>query len=273
LSKIFPIAIERGAMAKKTKKKTKTVKPARAAGKKKAEKKKIARKPAARKAKAKVTKTKPTKTKSAKGKAVKAKAATSKPAAAPAPHATPLAGKGAYYITTAISYPNGVPHIGHAYEVIATDAIARFMRLDGYDVYFLTGTDEHGQKIQQTAAKEGLTARQLLDRNVPRFEAMVERLNCSNDDFIHTTEPRHYDSSAAIWQRMEKNGDVYLSKYSGWYSVRDEAFYDQKETTVGEDKVRRSPHGTPVEWVEEESSRNCLIFTPSIRISCCPRSG
>jgi methionyl-tRNA synthetase len=240
-------------MAKKTKKKTKTVKPARAAGKKKAAKKKIVRKPAARKAKAKVTKTKPTKTKSAKTKAVKAKAAKSKPAAAPAPHATPLAGKGAYYITTAISYPNGVPHIGHAYEVIATDAIARFMRLDGYDVYFLTGTDEHGQKIQQTAAKEGLTARQLLDRNVPRFEAMVERLNCSNDDFIHTTEPRHYDSSAAIWQRMEKNGDVYLSKYSGWYSVRDEAFYDQKETTVGEDKVRRSPHGTPVEWVEEES--------------------
>ncbi len=137
--------------------------------------------------------------------------------------------------------------------MIATDTIARFMRLDGYDVYFLTGTDEHGQKIQQTAAKEGLSARELLDRNVPRFRAMVERMNCSNDDFIRTTEKRHHESSAAIWERMAKNGDMYLSKYSGWYSVRDEAFYDEKETTVGEDKVRRSPQGTPVEWVEEES--------------------
>src|SRR3954466_14135275 len=100
-----------------------------------------------------------------------------------------------YYITTAIAYPNGPPHIGHAYEVIATDAIARFMRLDGYDVYFLTGTDEHGQKIQQTAAKERLTPAQLLDRNVPRFRAMVEKMNCSNDDFIRTTEPRHHASS------------------------------------------------------------------------------
>jgi methionyl-tRNA synthetase len=126
-----------------------------------------------------------------------------------------------FYITTAISYPNGPPHIGHAYEAIATDAIARFMRLDGYDVYFLTGTDEHGQKIQQTAAREGLTPRQLLDRNVPRFEAMVKRMNCSNDDFIHTTEERHHRSSEAIWQRMEQNGDIYLGKYAGWYSVRD----------------------------------------------------
>jgi len=158
-----------------------------------------------------------------------------------------------YFITTAIAYPNGVPHIGHAYEAIATDAIARFMRLDGYDVFFLTGTDEHGQKIQQTAAKEGLTARELLARNVPRFRAMVERMNCSNDDFIRTTEERHHKSSIAIWERMEQAGDIYLSKYSGWYSVRDEAFYDEKETIVGEDKVRRSPHGTPVEWVEEES--------------------
>ena len=99
--------------------------------------------------------------------------------------------KSPFYITTAIAYPNGVPHIGHAYEAIATDAIARFMRLDGYDVFFLTGTDEHGQKIQQTAAREGMTARQLVDRNVLRFRAMVERMNCSNDDFIRTTEPRH----------------------------------------------------------------------------------
>ncbi len=237
-------------MAKKTKKKAKATKPARDAGKKKPAKKKNARKPAARGVKLKVAKAK-IKAMAGKSKATKGKGATSKPARAP--QAKPSAGICPYYITTAISYPNGVPHIGHAYEVIATDTIARFMRLDGYDVYFLTGTDEHGQKIQQTAAKEGLSARELVERNVPRFRAMVERLNCSNDDFIRTTEARHYESSAAIWERMAKNGDIYLSKYSGWYSVRDEAFYDEKETTIGEDKVRRSPHGTPVEWVEEES--------------------
>jgi len=162
--------------------------------------------------------------------------------------------KSPFYITTAISYPNGPPHIGHAYEAIATDAIARFMRLDGYDVYFLTGTDEHGQKIQQTAAREGLTPRQLLDRNVPRFEAMVARLNCSNDDFIHTTEERHHRSSEAIWQRMEQNGDIYLGKYAGWYSVRDEAYYAEDETQLNEQKVRvASKTGTPVDWVEEAS--------------------
>jgi methionyl-tRNA synthetase len=159
-----------------------------------------------------------------------------------------------YYVTTAISYPNGPPHIGHAYEVIATDAIARFMRLDGYDVFFLTGTDEHGQKIQQTAAREGLAARTLVDRNVPRFRAMVERMNCSNDDFIRTTEDRHYRSSAAIWERMAKNGDIYLDKYAGWYSVRDEAYYAADETQTNEQGVRvAAKTGTPVEWVEEES--------------------
>jgi methionyl-tRNA synthetase len=162
--------------------------------------------------------------------------------------------KTAFYITTAISYPNGPPHIGHAYEVVATDAIARFQRLDGDDVYFLTGTDEHGQKMQQTAAKEGLTARQLRDRNVPRFEAMVERLNCSNNDFIHTTEERHHRASQAIWDRMQANGDIYLDKYAGWYSVRDEAYYAEDETHVNEHKVRLATKtGTPVEWVEEES--------------------
>ena len=158
-----------------------------------------------------------------------------------------------YYITTAISYPNGPPHIGHAYEAIATDAIARFMRLDGRDVFFLTGTDEHGLKMQQTATREGLSARELADRNVARFKAMVERLNCSNDDFIRTTEPRHYRASQAIWEGMAKAGDIYLSKYSGWYSVRDEAYYADDETTLGDDNVRRGPNGTPVEWVEEES--------------------
>ncbi len=159
-----------------------------------------------------------------------------------------------FYITTAISYPNGPPHIGHAYEVIATDAIARFMRLDGYDVFFLTGTDEHGQKIQQTAAREGLTPRQLLDRNVPLFEAMVKRLECSNNDFIHTTERRHHISSEAIWQRMHEAGDIYLDKYSGWYSVRDEAYYAEDETQVDPQNQRVAiKTGTPVEWVEEES--------------------
>jgi methionyl-tRNA synthetase len=164
-----------------------------------------------------------------------------------------MATKPSFYITTAIAYPNGAPHIGHAYEAIATDAIARFMRLDGYDVYFLTGTDEHGQKMQQTAVKEGLTPAQLVERNVPRFQAMVKRMDCSNDDFIRTTEERHRRSSAAIWERMEKAGDIYLSKYAGWYSVRDEAFYDEGETTVTEGGARMGPQGTPVEWVEEES--------------------
>ena len=164
-----------------------------------------------------------------------------------------MATKPSFYITTAIAYPNGAPHIGHAYEAIATDAIARFMRLDGHDVFFLTGTDEHGLKIQQTAQKEGLAPRELLERNVPRFRAMVERMGCSNDDFIRTTEERHYRASVAIWERMAQAGDVYLSKYSGWYSVRDEAYYDESETTVGEDKIRRGPNGSPVEWVEEES--------------------
>jgi methionyl-tRNA synthetase len=164
-----------------------------------------------------------------------------------------MATKPCYFLTTAIAYPNGAPHIGHAYEAIATDAIARFMRLDGYDVFFLTGTDEHGMKIQQTAAREGMTARELIDRNVPRFRAMVERMNCSNDDFIRTTEPRHHRASIAIWERMAAAGDIYLSNYSGWYSVRDEAFYAENETMLTADGTRIGPVGTPVEWVEEES--------------------
>jgi methionyl-tRNA synthetase len=164
-----------------------------------------------------------------------------------------MADKPRYYLTTAIAYPNGPPHIGHAYEAIATDAIARFMRLDGYDVFFLTGTDEHGQKMQQTAAREKLTPAELIARNVPRFQAMVERLNCSNDDFIRTTEQRHHRSSQAIWERMDAAGDIYLDKYSGWYSVRDEGFYDEAETRLDEKGQRIGPNGTPVEWVEEES--------------------
>jgi methionyl-tRNA synthetase len=164
-----------------------------------------------------------------------------------------MADKPRYYLTTAIAYPNGPPHIGHAYEAIATDAIARFMRLDGYDVLFLTGTDEHGQKMQQTATREKLTPRELVERNVPRFKAMVERMHCSNDEFIRTTEERHHRASAGIWQRMEAAGDIYLDKYSGWYSVRDEAYYDEQETRLNEKGERVGPQGTPVDWVEEES--------------------
>ena len=158
-----------------------------------------------------------------------------------------------YYLTTAISYPNGAPHIGHAYEALATDAIARFQRLDGYDVYFLTGTDEHGIKMKQTAAREGLTPRQLAERNTPLFQKMVAALGCSNDDFIRTTEARHYRSSEEIWRRMAASGDIYKDAYAGWYSVRDEAYYAESETEVRPDNVRYGPQGTPVEWVEEES--------------------
>jgi len=161
--------------------------------------------------------------------------------------------KPTYYLTTAISYPNGVPHIGHAYEIIATDVIARFKRLDGYDVYFLTGTDEHGIKMLQTARNEGLSPRELADRNTERFKEMAEALNCSHDDFIRTTEERHYRSSQMIWTRMADAGDIYKDRYSGWYSVRDEAYYAEDETEVRDDEVRYGPQGTPVDWVEEET--------------------
>jgi methionyl-tRNA synthetase len=164
-----------------------------------------------------------------------------------------MADKPSFYITTAISYPNGSPHIGHAYELIATDAIARFKRLDGYDVFFLTGTDEHGQKMLQTAAREGISTQELADRNAAVFRAMGPALNASNDDFIRTTEERHKRASQAIWQRMEAAGDIYKDSYSGWYSVRDEAYFAENETVVSGDGVRRGPTGTPVEWVEEES--------------------
>lgn len=158
-----------------------------------------------------------------------------------------------FFISTAISYPNGAPHIGHAYEMMATDAMARFKRLDGYDVFFLTGTDEHGQKMQQTAEKLGMTAAELADRNAPVFEKMAKALNCSNDDFIRTSQARHYESSKAIWKAMEASGDIYLDSYAGWYSVRDEAFYAENETEKREDGVRYGPQGSPVEWTEEES--------------------
>ncbi|HTN97749.1 MAG TPA: methionine--tRNA ligase [Nordella sp.] len=158
-----------------------------------------------------------------------------------------------FYITTAIAYPNGKPHIGHAYELIATDAVARYYRLDGRDVFFLTGTDEHGQKMQQTARKEGLSAQELADRNTAEFQKMGVLLNASNDDFIRTTEPRHHEASQIIWQRMADAGDIYKDSYSGWYSVRDEAFYGEDEIEDRSGKKFSTKTDTPVEWVEEES--------------------
>jgi methionyl-tRNA synthetase len=158
-----------------------------------------------------------------------------------------------FYITTAISYPNGAPHIGHAYEVLATDALARFKRLDGYDVFFLTGTDEHGQKIQQTAAKQGKTAAAFVDEMTALFKEMVSTLGCSNDDFIRTTDASHKATVTELWKRMEKAGDIYLSNYAGWYSVRDEAYYDEEEIEERDGKKFSTKTGTPVEWIEEAS--------------------
>jgi methionyl-tRNA synthetase len=181
--------------------------------------------------------------------------AAAKPAKAGAPKA-PRAEKSSsnsFYITTAIAYPNGVPHIGHAYEAIATDALARFQRLDGKDVFFLTGTDEHGLKMIQTAEAEQLPTMEVATRNAQRFKEMDQRLNISFDRFIRTTEEQHHRSSQEIWKRMADKGDIYLDSYAGWYSVREEAYYAEDETVVGEDDVRRGPQGTPVEWVEEKS--------------------
>jgi len=163
-----------------------------------------------------------------------------------------MAARQTFYITTAIPYANGAPHIGHAYERIATDAIARFHRLDGRDVLFVTGMDEHGLKMQQTAAREGLSPQALADRTAAQFEAMGEKLNARADDIVRTTQERHKQASQEIWERMKARGDIYLSKYAGWYSVRDEAYYDESELTEREGK-RFAPTGTPVEWVEEES--------------------
>lgn len=159
-----------------------------------------------------------------------------------------------FYITTAISYPNGTPHIGHAYEVVATDAMARFKRLDGYDVFFLTGTDEHGQKMMQTAEKEGITPAQLAQRNSDAFQAMNDELGTSYDRFIRTSDADHHAAAQELWRRMEANDDIYLDKYAGWYSVRDEAFYTEEQTDVREDGIRYATEtDTEVTWTEEES--------------------
>ena len=158
-----------------------------------------------------------------------------------------------YYITTAISYPNGPPHIGHAYEAIAGDAIARFQRARGRDVRFVGGTDEHGLKMVQTARAEGRDTLQFADEMSGYFRAMAKRFNISYDAFVRTTEPRHHRASVALWNAMEQAGDLYLDRYEGWYSVRDEAFYDESELVEGEAGEQVSPQGTPVEWTAEET--------------------
>lgn len=158
-----------------------------------------------------------------------------------------------FYITTAISYVNGVPHLGHAYESILTDVLARFKRLDGYDVMFLTGTDEHGEKVAQTAEANDMEPRVFADKNAATFVDMTEKLAISNDDFIRTTEERHHHASQAIWKKLNDNGDIYLGKYEGWYSVREEAYFTEDELTTSEDGQKFTPLGTEVEWVEEPS--------------------
>jgi len=158
-----------------------------------------------------------------------------------------------YYLSTAISYVNGKPHLGHAYEVISADVIARFMRLDGHKVFFLTGTDEHGQKVEKTARSAGKEPREFCDEIAGSFQDMARDLNISNDDFIRTTEPRHHESVQDLWRKIDANGDIYLGKYAGWYSVRDEAFFGEDELTKGEGGKLFAPSGAEVEWVEEPS--------------------
>src|SRR6195256_2279621 len=164
-----------------------------------------------------------------------------------------MSARSPFYITTAIPYANGAPHIGHAYERIATDAIARFKRLDGFDVLFVTGMDEHGQKMQRTAAREGLSPQQLADRTAVQFAAMGTALFAEACDVVRTTQSRHHAAARELWARMAAAGDIYLAKYPGWYSVRDEAFFDAADLTEGPGGTRLAPTGAPVEWVEEES--------------------
>jgi methionyl-tRNA synthetase len=158
-----------------------------------------------------------------------------------------------FYITTAISYPNGRPHIGHAYEAIAADAIARFQRQMGRDVLFQTGTDEHGLKMAQAARERGVAPAALAEEMSSYFREMDDRLNISYNRFIRTTQPNHHTASQALWRAMEATGDIYLDRYEGWYSVRDEAYYDEKELVLADSGERLSPQGTEVEWTVEES--------------------
>jgi methionyl-tRNA synthetase len=158
-----------------------------------------------------------------------------------------------YYITTAIAYPNGKPHIGHAYEAIATDAIARFQRLMGRDVRFITGTDEHGLKMVQTARAAERETLEFADEMSSYFKEMCDTLNISYTNFMRTSDPAHHAASQALWTAMEASDDLYMDRYEGYYSVRDEAFYDEKELIAGEGDEKLSPQGTPVEWTVEET--------------------
>jgi len=158
-----------------------------------------------------------------------------------------------YYLTTPIYYANDVPHIGHAYTTLACDMIARFKRLDGQDVFFLTGTDEHGQKVQKSAEKAGVDPLAFCDTMAARFQHLNDTLNISADRFIRTTEAQHIEAAQALWRRLEERGHIYLDSYAGWYSVRDEAFYQEKELIDGPGNTRLAPTGAPVEWVEELS--------------------
>lgn len=153
-----------------------------------------------------------------------------------------------FYVTTPIYYVNDKPHIGHAYTSIACDVMARFKRLDGFRVKFLTGTDEHGQKVEKSAIAANLSPQEFTDMVSQHFRDLTERLNLSNDDFIRTTQPRHIAAAQDIWRRLMESGDIYLGSYAGWYSVRDEAFYAESELVEG-----KAPTGAPVEWVEEPS--------------------
>ena len=158
-----------------------------------------------------------------------------------------------FYITTPIYYVNDAPHIGHAYTTLACDVLARFKRLDGYDVQFLTGTDEHGQKVEKAAAAAGEAAQPFTDRMSGNFRDLAGALRASNDIFIRTTEHRHKLASQAIWKALEAAGDIYLGSYAGWYSVRDEAFFTEAEVTKRQDGARIAPTGAECEWVEEPS--------------------
>ncbi|MAV87297.1 MAG: methionine--tRNA ligase [Rhodospirillaceae bacterium] len=157
-----------------------------------------------------------------------------------------------YYITTPIYYVNDIPHIGHAYTTLACDVIARFKRLDGYNVKFLTGTDEHGQKVEKSAINAGINPQEFTDNVSQNFRDLTKQMNFSNDDFIRTTENRHKVACKNLWAKLIESGDIYLGSYSGWYSVRDEAFYTENEI-LEKNGQKIGPTGADVEWVEEPS--------------------
>lgn len=158
-----------------------------------------------------------------------------------------------YYVTTPIYYVNDAPHIGHAYTTLACDVLARFMRLDGYDVHFLTGTDEHGQKVEKSAMNAGIDPQAFTDKVSQNFRDLAKAMNFSNDDFIRTTEERHKKACQEIWRRLKERGEIYLGSYAGWYAVRDEAYYGEDELTTTPEGKKIAPSGAEVEWVEEPS--------------------